>query len=84
MLPVLVSTDHSTAGDVDRYSAVGTVDAAGLGCAEDTDHDSPDWVVLGTSVGSLAEGWCADEYYFQRPIAEAASSWPPSLCAYYQ
>ena len=51
----MVSTDHSAAGDVDCYFAADTMDAAGSGCAEDTDHDSPDWVVLGTSAGSLAE-----------------------------
>ena len=33
----------------DCHSAAGTVDVAGLGCAEGTDHDSIDWVVPGTS-----------------------------------
>ena len=47
----MVSADHSAAGDVDYNSA------AGSGCAEGTDHDSTDWVVPGTSAGSLAEGW---------------------------
>ena len=75
MLPVMVSADHSVAEDVDYQSA------AGLGCAEDTDHDSTDWVVPGISVESLAEGWYMDEYCSQRPIPEASSSWPPSLCA---
>ena len=56
MLPVVVSTDHSTTEDVDWHSAVG------YGGAEDTDHDSTDWAVLGTSTGSLAEGWYMDEY----------------------
>ena len=80
----MVSTDHSAAGDVDCHSSADTVDAAGSGCAEGTDHDSIDWVVPGTSAGSLAEGWWADEYCFQRPVPEASSSWPPSLCAYCQ
>ena len=69
----MVSADHSTAGDVDFNSVADTVDAVGLGCAEDTDHDSTDWVVLVTSTGSLAEGWCADEYCFKRPVSEASS-----------
>ena len=63
MLPIMVSASHSAAGDVDCHSAAGTVDAAGLGCAEGTDHDSTNWVVPGTSAGSLAEGWCTDGYY---------------------
>ena len=42
MLPVLVSAGHSTAGDVDCHSVAGTVNAAGLGCAEGTDHNSTD------------------------------------------
>ena len=50
MFPVVVSADHSAAGDVDYNSA------AGSGCAEDTNHDSTDWEVPGTSVGSLAKG----------------------------
>ena len=58
MFPIVVSADHSTAEDVDCHSAAGYV------CAEGTNHDSTDWVVLGTSAGSPAEGWCADEYYF--------------------
>ena len=53
----MVSADHSVAEDVDWHSATG------FGCAEDTDHDSTDWVVLGTSIESLAEGWYMDEYY---------------------
>ena len=84
MLPVVVSARYSAARGVDCHSAAGTVDVVGSGCAEDTDHDFPDWVVLGTSVGNLAKGWCAYEYYFQRPIPEASSSWPPSLYAYCQ
>ena len=54
----MVSADHSAAGGVDCHSAVGTVDAEGI------DHNSTDWVVPGNSAGSLAEGWCADEYCF--------------------
>ena len=54
----MASADHSTARDVDCHSS------AGSGCAEGTDHDSTDWVVPGTSAGSLAEDWYADEYYF--------------------
>jgi len=80
----MVSTDHSAVGDVDFHSTADMVDAIGSGCAEDTDHDSPDWVVLGTSAGSLVEGWCIDEYYFQRPVPEASSSWPPSPYVYCQ
>ena len=76
MLPVVVSTDHSTTEDVDWHSA------AGLGCAGGTCHDSTNWVVPETSARSLAAGWCVDEYYFQRTVPEASSSWPPSLCAY--
>ena len=60
----MVSADHSTARDVDYHSAAGTVDVASSGCAEDTDHDSTDWVVPGTSIGSLAKGWCTDRYCF--------------------
>ena len=56
MFPVVVSAGHSAAGDVDCHSA------AGSSCAMGTDHDSTDWVVPGTSVGSLAEDWCMDEY----------------------
>ena len=67
MLPVLVSAGHSTAGDIDCHPAAGTVNAAGLGCTEGTDHNSTDWVVPGTFARSLAEDWCADEYCFQRP-----------------
>ena len=74
----MVSTDHSTAMDVDCHSA------AGSGCAEGTDHDSIDWVVPEISTGSLAKDWCVDEYYFQMPTPEVSSSWSPSLCAYYQ
>ena len=80
----MVSTDHSAAEDVDCHSAAGMVDVAGSGCAEGTGHDSPDWVVLGTSIGSLAEGWCMDEYYSQRPIPKVLSFWHPSPCAYCQ
>ena len=58
MFLVVVFADHSAAEDIDYQSA------AGLGCAEDTDHDSTDWVVPGTSTGSLAEDWYVDEYYF--------------------
>ena len=79
-----MSVDHSAEGDVDCHSIAGTIDTAGLGCVEGTDHDSPDWVVLGTFAGSLTVGWCTDEYYSQRPVPEASSSWPPSLCTYYQ
>ena len=32
MLPVMVSTGHSTARDVDCHSVAGTVDATGSGC----------------------------------------------------
>ena len=32
MFPVVVSTDHFTAGDVDCHNAVGMVDIAGPGC----------------------------------------------------
>ena len=74
----MVSTNHSTAGDVDYHFAAGMVDVVGSDC------DSIDWVVPGTFVGNLAEDWYADEYCFQRPILEASSSWPPSLCAYCQ
>ena len=70
----MVSASHSAAGGVDCHSAVDTVDVVGSGCAEGTDHDSTDWVVPGTSAGSLVEGWCADKYCFQRPIPEASSS----------
>ena len=58
MFPVVVSVDHSAAEDVDWHSA------AGSGGAEDTDHDSTDWVVPETSTESLAEDWYVDEYYF--------------------
>ena len=71
----MVSADHSAAKDVDWHSA------AGSGCAGGTGHDSTDWVVPETSTGSLAKDWCVDESYFQRPIPEASSSWPPSPCA---
>ena len=81
MFPIVVSTDHSAAEDVDCHSIAGTVDATGTDCAEGTDHDSTDWMVPGTSAGNLAEDWCMDGYYFHRPIPEASSSWPPSLCA---
>ena len=64
----MVSAGHFAAGDIDCHSA------AVLGCAVGTDHDSIDWVVSGTSARSLAEDWCADEYYSQRPIPEASSS----------
>ena len=60
----MVSASHSTAGGVDCHSAAGMVDAAGLGYTKGTDHDSTNWVVLGTSAGNLAEGWCVDEYCF--------------------
>ena len=68
MFPVVVSVDQSAAGDIGFHSA------AGLGCAKGTDHDSTDWVVLDTSTGNLAEGWCTDEYYSQRPVLEVSSS----------
>ena len=74
MFPVVVSAGHYAAGDVDCHSAAGTVDAASLGCAEGTDHDSTNWVVPGTSAGSLAEDSCMDEYCFQRPVPKASSS----------
>ena len=77
MFPVMVSADHSAAEDVDWYSA------AGSGCAGGIGHDSTDWVVPKTSAGSLVEDLNVDEYYFQRPIPEASSSWLLSLCAYY-
>ena len=70
----MVSVDHSAAGDVDCHSAADTLGTAGLGCAEGTDHDFPDWVVLGTSAGSFAEDWCTDECCFQRSVPEASSS----------
>ena len=57
MFPVMVSADHSAAGDVDCHSTTGS------GCAEGTDHDSTNWVVPGISAGSLAKDWCVDEYY---------------------
>ena len=74
MFLVMVSAGHSAIGDVDFHSTADMVDIAGSGCAEGTDHDSIDWVVPGTSIGSLAEGWCMDEYYSQRPILVASSS----------
>ena len=74
MFPVMVSAGHSATGGVDCHSVAGMVDAAGLGCAKDTNHDSTNWVVPGTSARILAEGWCADEYCFQRPIPEASPS----------
>ena len=60
----MVSADHSAVGDIDCHSAADTVGFADSGCAKGTDHDSPDWVVPGTSAGNLAEDWCVDEYYF--------------------
>ena len=63
MFPVMVSADHSIAGDIDCHSTADTVDVAGLGCAEGTDHESTNWVVPGTSTRSLADDWCADGYY---------------------
>ena len=74
----MVSADHSAIEDVDCQPA------AGSGCAEDTNHDSTDWVVLETSARSLIEDWYVNEYYFQRPVPEASSSSPPSPCACYQ
>ena len=74
MFPVMASVGHSAAGDVDFHSAADMMNAAGSGCAEGTDHDFTDWVVPGTATGSLAEGWCMDEYYSQRPILVASSS----------
>ena len=71
-LPIVVSANHSTAVEV------GCNSAASSSCAEGTDHDSTDWVIPGTSTRSLTEGWCADEYYSQKPIPKAASSWPQS------
>ena len=62
MFPIMVSANHSAAEGIDWHPAAGTMDAAGLGCTEGTDHDSIDWVVPGTSTESLAEGWCVDEY----------------------
>jgi hypothetical protein len=56
------------------HLVVDSAGAAGTDYAEGTDHDSTDWMTPGTSVGSLAEGWCVDEYYFQRPVPEASSS----------
>ena len=64
MFLVVVSVGHSAAGDVDFHSTTDMVDAAGLGCAEDTDHNSPDWVVPSTSAGNLTKDWCADRCYF--------------------
>ena len=32
MFPIVVSADHSAAGDVDCHSAAGMLDATGLGC----------------------------------------------------
>ena len=64
----MVFADHSAAGDIDCHSA------AGSGCAMGTNRDSTNWVVPGTSVGSLAESWCIDEYCFQRLVPEAFSS----------
>ena len=74
LFPIVVSAGHFAAGDVDFHYVVGTVDAAGSGYAEGTDHDSTDWVVPGTSAKSLAKDWCMDEYYSQRPILVASSS----------
>jgi len=73
VFPIIVSTDHSAIWDIDCHSAAGTTDIARSSCAGGTDHDSPDWVVPGTSAGSLAEDWCVDGYYFQRPVPEASS-----------
>ena len=61
---MVVSAGNSATGDVDCHSTAGTMDAASSDCAEDTDHDSPDWVVVGTSAGSLAEDWYVDGYCF--------------------
>ena len=58
LFPIVVFAGHSVAKDVDYQSA------AGLGCAEDTDHDSTDRVVPRTSAESLAVGWYVDEYCF--------------------
>ena len=63
VLPVMVSAGQSAAGDVDCHSAASTMDVAGSGCAEGTDHDFTDWVVPGTSARSFAKGWCVNEYY---------------------
>ena len=60
----MVSADHSAAGDVGFHSVADTVGVAGLGCTEGTNHDSPNWVVPGTSTESLAKGWCMNEYCF--------------------
>ena len=68
----MVSAGHSAAGDVDCHSAAGMLDVVGSGCAEGTDHNSLDWVVLGTSARSLAKSWCVDEYYSH--VLEASSS----------
>ena len=53
----MVSADHSAARDADFHSAAGMMDATSSSC------DSIDWVVSGTSAGSLAEGWCTDKNY---------------------
>ena len=58
MFPVVVSADHSTAGNVDCHFG------AGSDCAKGTDHDSTDWVVPRTSARSLVEDWYANKYYF--------------------
>ena len=84
MFPVMVSAGRSAARDVDCHSAAGMVDVAGSGCVGGTDHNSTNWVVPGTSAGSLAEDWYVVEYCSQRPIPEASSSWPPFLYAYCQ
>ena len=78
MFPIMVSANHSAAEDVDCHSAVGS------DCTEDTDHNSTNWVDPSTSTRSLVEGGCADEYYSQRPVPKASSSWPPSPYAYCQ
>ena len=74
----MVSAGHFDAEGIDCHST------AGSGCAGGTDHDFTDWVVPGTSARSPVEDWCINEYYSQRLVPEASSSWPPSLCAYYQ
>ena len=54
----MVYVGHSATRDIDFHPATGSC------CVEGTDHDSTDWMVLGTSAENLAEGWCMDEYYF--------------------
>ena len=62
MFPVMVSAGHSTAGGIVCHFAASTVGAADSGCAEGTNHDSTDWVVPDTPIGSFAKDLCMDEY----------------------